>query len=124
MPRVDNPVAAFCAAVLTHIQTGLPPGEFARWRAYARVRPPVFEADAALAAIDDPAQLCEQAVEVGVLPIRALDALDRMGEPVEIGEADGCAILGWPGSGVYAMQISEHETLMLWLTSPAYPPGW
>jgi hypothetical protein len=114
-------VPQFQAIVTKHMMESIAPEEWRLFRFIARTRSNIM-LDDDMPGIDTPAELaahavCEAFKEDGGLP---------MWESVAIGEIDGQPVVYYVGRGIYRWvpKGNGHSYLELWVTSPAYPPGW
>lgn len=112
--------ADFKRIVLDHIQSRLDRDEWASFRERAanqsRWAGGPFYPDAT------PAELVEKATTEDTMPITALS---KHGTAQALVAVDGQPVLFFPRSGIFAWAPSdESPSLMLWLTDPAFPPGW
>ena len=122
-PGLTQPFDAFKLIVLTHICDHLPAAEWARLRSLAGGSGPQHAPQ--LAAGAGPKELSEAAMCEDGMPLSEL--LNAWGGSAdEIGRLDGHPVYYFRRMGIYAWSVSPDAPSMLsiWVTHPAYPPGW
>jgi len=122
-PGLTRHYDAFKQIVRSHLGGKLPAEEWTRLRALAGRPGP----QPALPATTDagPEELIDAAMSEDGMPMSEL--LNAWGESADmIGQLDGHPVYYFRGRGIYAWSVSPDAPSMLsvWVTHPAYPPGW
>jgi hypothetical protein len=118
--------SAFRQLVLEHIQNALPSEEWARFREMSlQTRhscDPLFDAKMG----ETPQALVDNATSEDGISLHEIVRPGWLKKSITIGAIQGAPVLYVQGHGVYAWSASPAQapTLVLWLTHPAYPPGW
>jgi len=118
-------VPEFQACVMHHLKEVMPKEEYAALR---RIASEVGDAAAMpgaaeLQALSTPEELVATAVCEASLSMAELDVHFK---PTHIGTIAGQPVCYFAGRGIYAWARDRDESAMLelWVTAPAYPPGW
>ncbi len=116
----------FGRLVLEHIQDALGDAEWRRLRALVadRRRWMIGAEEPDLALDISPEALVDTAISEDAIAIGRI--LEGPFRPIRIGEIGGESVFYLDGQGVYLWMPDEDVpiTLSLWITHPAYPPGW
>lgn len=116
----------FRLVVLNHIKTAVDKDDWADYRARARnKRNSVLPASSVHYTTAE--ELVAHAVCEDAMTIKELtSAFIASSRVEEIGQVEGGAVYFIHGCGIYAWSLSiDHPfSLSLWLSFPAYPPGW
>lgn len=121
-PHVD-PVRAFRRVVLRHLLREVSPVDFQHFRVLALDRSRWVDASLwAESAVAGRVVLVSRAVARSTMPLRVL--LESLGPGDVIGSVVNADVYYWPHAGIYACADQHDYSIDLWLTAPAYPPGW
>jgi hypothetical protein len=115
--------AAFTAQVRQHLAT-MPVEEWERLRAYGNQRHRFVDRK------DEPMpsltrdELIDHCISVDACTPEEILHPAYRAAAIEIGRIDGRTLFYVTGEGVYLWAQEKRMTRMLWVTHPAYPPGW
>lgn len=119
--------AAFAAIVLAHLKEHMPAPEWAYLRKHATESSPLSPEKARRdqSLIETPEQLVTVALAEDGLSMKEL--MNAFGKfSVEIARLEGVPVYYFNLKGIYAWSPAPSDVSMLsvWVTHPAYPPGW
>lgn len=124
---IDKHGDAFKSIVLKHLQEQLPESEWLRLRALKNKQSPLPQEDAKheLQAVVTPEQLVKAALVDEGMPLDVLLTAFK-NTAVEIEKLEGQPVYYFEGKGIYVWAPSHDAFghLSVWITHPAYPPGW
>lgn len=116
----------FKAVVLQHLRESLPNGEWKRLRDYAehtrQSRLVEFEFDPTAT----PETLLNEALSEGSISVNQTLIPNFRAQAVEIGSIAGQPVHYINRQGIYLWGLEPEKgfSLSVWVTHPAYPPGW
>lgn len=117
--------AQFKAAVVKHIKESLDSDEWFRLRAMAENRARYVNRNDVPDLKASPECLVDVAMSEDDISVKQTLAVPGF-KAVAITQIDGAPVYYVKGEGIYlwGMRPDSFPTLMLWVTHPAYPPGW